>query len=630
MSSIHDQAAPPLHSNKHQMPPGFKCLETLGSGGSGVVYKASVQTLQQTVALKVLTGTGTDAELTHKMLREARLVAKLEHANLVKLLQVGHLGDGAPYLVYEYVHGRSLESVLKTKPLSIAEIKEVFTQLCDGLSYMHGNGLVHRDLKPSNIVLADQQGGESQLKILDFGIARASDPELSLGATTKGLIAGSPSYMSPEQCAAKVADSRSDIYSLGCILFECFAGSAPFQGESRMEIMYKQMHDPAPKLPALNYGEEFQTALQSLLDKALSKKAEERFENCAEFKNTLLKCLELQKTAQASKPTTINRLLTMSLLILLAGILVFFVTRTEVFRKHESKPVASAAQSQQNQHPAIKRHSLGAEIMDISLVIYHSNRDPNLLPAKERAKLVARIKAALSRARAVEDRFVLYQLLAGAYRNYDNDSALASWNEALKFCTRKGDKECYQAAKCHYHSGLIYIDRKEFDLAEKELTEAERVVTEFRKNPNEKFWVMEFPENYRCREGSTFVSTLYSALAKVCWERREYQKAMIYTDKVFDDLSPAEKFINFTDVRTLRASLELKLNGRDAASSYVRSYARALSEQVIPFEKRQFRSRQIASLLATMATWCSQNGFEAERKALMQQRELLLEAAKRV
>jgi serine/threonine protein kinase len=200
----------------------------------------------------------------------------------VQVHDFGLLDDGKPYLVLDYVKGCTLAEYLKQHgPMTLEAVADVFAKVCFGLAYAHDQGVIHRDIKPSNIMLVDgaSDGAEGSVKILDFGIAKLTsreDGEIQ-ALTRTGEIFGSPLYMSPEQCSGGYIDHRSDIYSLGCVLFEALTGTPPHLGQTALATMMLHQSQQAPTLKEASLGKEFPDALERIVAKMLHKSPAERY-----------------------------------------------------------------------------------------------------------------------------------------------------------------------------------------------------------------------------------------------------------------------------------------------------------------------------------------------------------------
>jgi len=217
----------------------YEIHEKLGEGGVGLVYKARDTVLDQWVAIKVML-LETD-EGAVRFQQEARAIARLNHENIVRVFDFGQTGDGKLYMVSEFLDGSSLKELIRQRgSLSEAEAIPVFEQIARGLSYAHKNRAIHRDLKPANVMLIDDQG-TYRVKLIDFGLVKLvgenQDRDQNQGLTSTGVGIGSPPYMSPEQAQGMPVDEGTDIYAMGCLIFETLSGRPPFQGETAIETI---------------------------------------------------------------------------------------------------------------------------------------------------------------------------------------------------------------------------------------------------------------------------------------------------------------------------------------------------------------------------------------------------------
>jgi serine/threonine-protein kinase len=225
--------------------------EELGRGAMGTVFRGRHTKLQhRTVAIKVmhdhLTG---EPMLRERFRREGRLAARLNHLNVVSVIDIGEMPDGKPVMVMEYANGTSLADVMDAGPLPTPRIIDLVKQILSGLDHAHGVGLIHRDLKPDNVILTTGDGGEEVARIVDFGIAvlRAPDESVEGGRlTASGMIVGTPQYMAPEQAKAERTDHRADLYAIGIMMYEMIAGITPFDGTAMEVALLKIDHDPPP------------------------------------------------------------------------------------------------------------------------------------------------------------------------------------------------------------------------------------------------------------------------------------------------------------------------------------------------------------------------------------------------
>jgi len=269
--------------------------ELLGSGGMSIVYRAKHVLMDKPVAVKVLLPhLLSDSALVERFRCEAKAVGKISHPNIVPVHDFGISEmHNQPYLVMEYVSGETMEDLLQRSEgnLPIPYCIRIFCQMCDALSVLDEHGVVHRDLKPSNIMLSETHG-YTVVKILDFGIAKVLTTESDHRITKTGEIFGSPTYMSPEQVLALPLDTRSDLYAIGCIMYEVLTGRPPFSSESTYNVMWQHVNEPPSRLPFLKRGNAVPEILQSVTFKLLSKNPHDRFQTVGALKAELMRILD--------------------------------------------------------------------------------------------------------------------------------------------------------------------------------------------------------------------------------------------------------------------------------------------------------------------------------------------------
>lgn len=258
----------------------YKVLSLLGRGAVGAVYEVEQVFLRKHFALKVLDPIVASDTNIRRFQQEAQAASKLDHPNLAKAVDCGVISDNQPFLVMELIEGETLQAYLKAHgKLPIELALDLFIQLCFALGYVHTEGVIHRDIKPSNIILMKKQNGKWLPKIVDFGIAKvALISESEAQALTKtGEVFGTPLYMSPEQCNGIKVDGRSDIYSLGCVLFEALTQTPPFCGNSVLETILRHQSETAPTLKEASLGEQYPAALEKIVAKMIAKKPSDRY-----------------------------------------------------------------------------------------------------------------------------------------------------------------------------------------------------------------------------------------------------------------------------------------------------------------------------------------------------------------
>jgi serine/threonine protein kinase/tetratricopeptide (TPR) repeat protein len=253
----------------------YKILEKLGEGGMGVVYKAEDTKLKRTVALKFLPNELTrDEEAKRRFIQEAQAASALDHSNICTIFEVNETREGQSYIVMAYYEGETLKDKIKDKKQKIKNAVDITIQIAQGLAEAHENGVVHRDIKPANILLTKK----SDVKILDFGLAKLSgQTRITKTGTTVGTIA----YMSPEQLRSEVIDHRTDIWSLGVVLYEMVTGQLPFKGEYEQAMIYSILNETFP--PAESINPEISKELEQIISHSLEKDPTKRYQSATDL-----------------------------------------------------------------------------------------------------------------------------------------------------------------------------------------------------------------------------------------------------------------------------------------------------------------------------------------------------------
>lgn len=258
----------------------YHVIEQLGEGGMATVFKAYDTRLERNVALKVIRSNQVQDELFLKRFeREAKALAQLSHPNIVKVLDYGDF-NGQPYLVMEYISGGTLKQKLGT-PMTPQQAARILAPMAHALGYAHQHKIVHRDVKPANILLTDS--GEPMLS--DFGIAKMLERQDNIELTGAGVGIGTPEYMAPEQGLGSKIDHRADVYALGIVLFELVTGRKPFQADTPMAVVVKQINEPLPRPRELISS--LPDAVEKIIFKALQKRPEDRFQDMESFASAM-------------------------------------------------------------------------------------------------------------------------------------------------------------------------------------------------------------------------------------------------------------------------------------------------------------------------------------------------------
>jgi serine/threonine-protein kinase len=286
----------------------YEFLSEAGVGGAGIVYKAKQKSTGKLVAIKMVSLDNVNKDSVARFQAEANACSRLVHENLIRMHDYGITELGQPYIVLEFIDGIDLSEMLKRAGgVGLGTALDIAEQLTCGLQRAHAENILHRDLKPGNIMVIWKEG-RPIVKIVDFSIAKLEEePKIDEAKLTSGSsepifdgprtvdtpldpvreIVGTPAYMSPEQIMGKPLDQRSDLYSLGCVLFEMFTGTPPFMGKNAVQIVFKQLNEPAESLSKVAPGRNFTPSLQSIVDKLLSKDMNERYKTAGDLLDDL-------------------------------------------------------------------------------------------------------------------------------------------------------------------------------------------------------------------------------------------------------------------------------------------------------------------------------------------------------
>lgn len=264
----------------------YSDIALLGAGGMGKLYRGFDKVLNKRVAIKVLSSKRPDSKMVVRFQQEAKLASRLQHTNIVKILDFGAGSEQELYLIMDLVQGKTLQEFIEQNgPLKIEEAAPLLMQMCDALTHAHNHGVIHRDIKPSNIMLAEDKQNAHSVRIVDFGLARLESRDVRI--TQTGDTIGTPLYISPEQIKGEEIDFRADIYSLGCVIFTVLSGRPPYRGKKALDTFQMHLHDPIPSLADAGVEDPRVEELDTILERLLAKSPNDRYQNLIELKEDL-------------------------------------------------------------------------------------------------------------------------------------------------------------------------------------------------------------------------------------------------------------------------------------------------------------------------------------------------------
>ena len=284
----------------------YHIRKKLGEGGMGAVFLAENKSIDQRLAIKVLHGDAAqNAEMVERFNREARAISRLTNQNIIRVFVFGRTPEGLLYLAMEFVEGKPLRDLIeKEGQLSELRAINIMRQTLHALNEAHELGIVHRDLKPDNIMITKFRGVDEFVKVLDFGIAKVKEPGGNQAKLTQaGIVYGTPEYLSPEQAQAKELDGRSDLYSMGIILYEMITGTVPFQSKTAVTILAAHVYDP-PAPPSQKTRRPVHPKMERIILKSLHKDPTKRYQTAMAFLEDL-ENLEAELSGGTATKTTV-------------------------------------------------------------------------------------------------------------------------------------------------------------------------------------------------------------------------------------------------------------------------------------------------------------------------------------
>jgi tetratricopeptide (TPR) repeat protein len=270
----------------------YRIVSRIGIGGMGAVYRAEHTMMRRDLAIKVLLpDLSGKEEFARRFEREAESASRLDHPNIITVTDFGRTAEGSLFLAMEFLAGTSLSAAIAAGPMPVPRALAIIRQILRALDHAHAAGVVHRDLKPENIMLVERDGNRDVVKILDFGIAKVTEPQSGMpgreALTQAGVIFGTPEYLSPEQALGEAVDPRADVYAAGIILFEMLAGRRPFESEDKVKIISMHLAHAPPRIREVNPAVDLSIPLEQAVLQALEKSRDHRFASAVAFLQAL-------------------------------------------------------------------------------------------------------------------------------------------------------------------------------------------------------------------------------------------------------------------------------------------------------------------------------------------------------
>ena len=420
----------------------YRIVGRIGVGGMGAVYRAEHTMMRRDLAIKVLLSElGGREEFARRFEREAESASRLAHPNIITVTDFGRTLTGALFLAMEFLAGDSLTSIIKQGPLPRERALAIIRQILRGLDHAHGAGVVHRDLKPDNIMLVERDGQRDAVKILDFGIAKVTQPGSGQEALTQaGVIFGTPEYLSPEQALGEAVDARADLYAAGVILYEMLMGRRPFESDEKVRIISMHLSHPPPRMRDANPTVDVPFALEQVVLQALEKQRANRFASATAFlqaledsegvveegepfdmgatmPNLMPEAAGAAGAGRTPAPAGRSRAVALASLLAFAALSVAGVV---VVRGRMHRPKGAAGLSARPTEPAPAAPALASELKKVEAFLEEGNT------------VAARLALDDQLARRPKDARVHYMLGRLAFADNRHAEGLASYREAIE------------------------------------------------------------------------------------------------------------------------------------------------------------------------------------------------------
>ena len=468
----------PLHGKQH-IAGRYRILGLLGRGGMGTVYKVQHVALNKIFALKILNlDVTSDDKTIRRFDQEAKSVGVLTHENLIGVHDYGLSDDGVPFLVMDYLEGVELkDEIERLGYLEESRAASIFQKVAEGLAYAHEQGVVHRDIKPSNIMLVTDRDGNEKPIIVDFGIAKRQAVDKNL--TQTGEVFGTPVYMSPEQCLGNEVDARTDIYSLGCMMYEAVSGKQPLSGDNAVKTIFKHVNEEASPLNVVSpqkISKSYELLVESCLEKDPTKRLQsakmlsENLQKLSSGEKLSVRVLKKKKAASLiPKVVQFAVVATIGAAVLFGGLLVWHQRDIQENNARASKQLYDQAAAKQNEGDYAAAVKLGEQAIKLAendgskesdKVVYERQLVYSYAQLHDYAAAASHSKGVLRHAEAISDYQTIdqYAPMIARYEEtaHDSEAALEAYADAVAIEKRQKnfrpkvlfDRECAAGQAC--------------------------------------------------------------------------------------------------------------------------------------------------------------------------------------